>query len=656
MMGMYNKKAVAIICGTGVVMALFFTISIERVNAGSYDGIDLAHAILVNDSWLISSSYSDTDSGGHRQGVVLSSLGILAPTDGSTFALLSTGIAGMIPVTSNGEDPGSERGEWFSGGQYGYPRDEAELTMTLLVPPFMHYLYYDVQFFSSEYPEYVGSQYNDKFTVIVDSPSQGTTTFALDVNSGNFVLDSHYILGTGFDIFARSGDPDNVDYVDTVPRTPGADAGATALVTHGGEFHPVSPEEQITVTFGITDVGDNQFDSAVFIDNLMFSGYAKTDIMARKTAQDLNGEPVECGDIITYSVTLSNIGGVDQPDNPGNEFEDAIPENSTYVPGSATATTGSIVYDPNQDKIIWNGNIPKESSVALTFKAQIDTGLENGHIISNQGTIYWDSDEDGTNDAEELTDNPNIDDGIDMDGDGETNDDDPTNLVVVVFEPPSSVTEDFSDDTAGDQATQSYCGRQWFETSHGVIGSSFKVASGYQQATANSFKTKIRSTGSPQYWNYSLTALNSDIEWWEVWFACGNASEGSDLLLKFVNTDGATIAKIKFGYIHAGTEFPLNWLVKLTYWSPSGGWTQLNTNAPGGYLYNDWYKLKIQRNESNYIDYRLYQSGSLVDYTTDGILDDSFSHLARIEWSNSKLPIVSPMFFWDDHTIGLNQI
>ncbi|NTU74230.1 PEGA domain-containing protein, partial [Candidatus Roizmanbacteria bacterium] len=51
-------------------------------------------------------------------------------------------------------------------------------------------------------------------------------------------------------------------------RTNAADAGATALITHGGEYHPVSPYEEITVTFDIKDIGDNQFDSGVFIDNL----------------------------------------------------------------------------------------------------------------------------------------------------------------------------------------------------------------------------------------------------------------------------------------------------------------------------------------------------------------------------------------------------
>ncbi|MCK4415841.1 MAG: hypothetical protein KAU84_01690, partial [Thermoplasmatales archaeon] len=190
----FNKN-LTIIVGIGVIVSLIFNISLlENVNAGSYDGTDLATAILANQSTLISSSYTDRDNEGHRQGDVLSSLGAILPTEGSTFALFSTGIAGNVPVTTNALNPGDERGTCFKN-KYGQPRDEATLRMTLQVPAYMHYLYYDIQFFTSEYPEYVGSQYNDRVTVTVDSPSKGVTTYTIDVNSGDFILDSHDIPG-----------------------------------------------------------------------------------------------------------------------------------------------------------------------------------------------------------------------------------------------------------------------------------------------------------------------------------------------------------------------------------------------------------------------------------------------------------------------------
>ena len=649
----FNKN-LTIIMGIGIIVSLIFNIFLlENVNAGSYDGTDLATAILANQSTLISSSYTDRDNEGHRQGDVLSSLGTILPTEGSTFALFSTGIAGNVPVTTNALNPGDERGTCFKN-KYGQPRDEATLRMTLQVPAYMHYLYYDIQFFTSEYPEYVGSQYNDRVIVTVDSPSKGVTTYTMDVNSGDFILDSHDIPGTGFNIFATSGDPDLVDWVDTTPRNPGADAGATALV---GREHPVSPNEQINVTINIKDIGDNQFDSAIFIDNLIFSGYAKTEIIARKTAKDLNGGFLECEDVIEYTTTISNIGAANQSDNPGNEFEDVIPDNTTYVTGSLSTTSGLLEYDAGENKITWNGEIPSESSVALTFQVKVNTGLTNGVIISNQGTVFWDSNENGTNDATELTDDPAIDDGIDQDEDGETDDDDPTNMIVSSYEPPSTLTEDFSDDSPGGNATQSYYIYKWFETTEGAEGSNFEVASSYHYSTSRSFKTKIRASSEiSSYWNYFLSQFNSDIVWWEAWFACGNISEESDLFLDFKNTDNNDIAKVKLEYVQEGSDHPSDYVVKL-YYKSSSEWIQLNSDFPGGYLYNGWYKIRIEKYGDNYINYSLYQAGKgLVDSQTGSILALSFSNLARVEWSSTKSPVVCPIFFWDEHRIGLTLI
>ena len=123
-----------------VLLSIIFVIGpSERVEAGSYDGEDLALAILSNASWLIDSSYADTDEYGYRQAIVLSSLGTMSPTDPPTFAFFSTGIAGVDIITTYEDEPGDERGEYFEGGTNGWPRDEATLIMTLRVPMYMHY-------------------------------------------------------------------------------------------------------------------------------------------------------------------------------------------------------------------------------------------------------------------------------------------------------------------------------------------------------------------------------------------------------------------------------------------------------------------------------------------------------------------------------------
>jgi uncharacterized repeat protein (TIGR01451 family) len=582
----------------------------------------------------------------------------MVPTDGETFLFMSTGIAGAVPVTTDGNNPGDERGTWFKNNQ-GNPRDEATLVMELMVPPYMHYLYYDLQFFTTEYPDYVGTRYNDRFTVHVDSPSQGVTTHVMDVNSGDFILNSFDIPGTGFDIFAIDlftgdpTDPSDVDFVTRNPGTPGADAGATALVSRE---HPVTPNEIITVIFNIEDMGDNQFDSAVFIDNLMFSGYAKTDILARKTVNDLNGHLPTPGDLLEYSITISNIGEVDQSNNAGNEFVDVIPENTSYILGSLITTSGEGEYIQAENKIIWNGDIPAESSVSLKFRVAIDMGLSNGALVSNQGTIYWDSDESGSNNAIELTDDPASNDGIDVDGDGETGDDDPTTVFVLLYIPVSELTEDFSDDAPYENATEIYYGYQWFTTTSGTIGNNFEVASAYHYSTPQSFKTKIRAFGSPYYWYYDLTDFNLKIKWWEIWFACGNTSESADMLLKFRDINGNDIGQIKFLYLPEGIDDPSNYILQIYYANSEGIWTQLSSGYSGGYLYNGWYKIRLELNEPGYINYSLYQKTmGRTDYAQN-INTGPYSQLTSVEWSSSTNPVVCPMFFWDEHKIGVIAI
>jgi len=643
----------------GLAIVLLFSLMIftsEHVYAGSYDGEDLALAILKNESTFVSSSYTDNDEIGHRQAIVLSSLGTMVPTHNNTFALFSTGVAGYVPVTTDEENPGDERGTWFRN-KNGHPRDFATLTMTLQVPIYLHYLYYDVQFFTVEYPEYIGGKYNDKLTITVNSPSRGTSEYVFDVNSGYFVLDSHDIPGTGFDIFAQSGNPSEVDLVDTTPRDPGADAGATNLIPIGGVTHPVSPGEQITVTINIEDTGDNMVDTDAFIDNLRFSGYAKTEIITRKEVDDLNGGETECNDTLEYTITISNTGSADQSDNPGNEFEDYIPEDTTYVAGSAYSQYGNISYDSGENKIIWNGDVPAETSRVLEYKVIVNESLPNGYVISNQGTVYWDSNENGTNDATELTDDAHVDDGIDQDGDGETDDDDPTDIIIYAFDYPTYITEDFSDDTPGGNATQLYLTRQWFETQENAVGGScFEVAPSYHFSTAQSFKTKLRQSDGPQYWNYSLSVIEGEMKWWEIWFSGGDTSEEYDLYLDLQNDNGQDIAKIRFDYVDAGSK-PQDWVLELHYYDPVGGWSRLNSFYSGGYLRNNWYKLRIEKNGTSSICYTLTMNDiGVVDNKTGGQLGVSFSDFERVKWSSTTDPdpVVCPMFFWDEHSIGLN--
>jgi len=640
------------------VILAFVAMCPNSVQAGSYDGNDIAVAILSDPSTLISSSYWDRDTAGHRQSMVLSSRGNLIPTDGSTFALFSTGRADLLYATSSGLCPGSERGNWFLGGQYGTPRDEANLELHLRVPQYMHYLYYDVQFFTVEYPDYVGTQYNDQLTITVNSPSKGVSSYIINVNGGDFVLNARdtALLGTGYNLFAQDNAPSGVDWLQSTPNSNGADAGASALI---GREHPVSPGEIITLIIDLKDEGDNQFDSMAFFDNLRFSGYARTQIMARKTVTDLNGNLVECEDLLEYSITVSNIGTANQNNNPGHEFEDSIPANTQYIAGSATASSGTIAYDSGSNKIVWDGSITSQSSIALSYIISVNTGLVNNTKISNQGVFHWDENEDGINDRNELTDDPTVDDGVDQDGDGLTSDDDPTVVYVWSFEAPTILTEDFAgtEDIIGGKAQQSYHGQTWFDTSSQNEESNFEVSPSYHYLTARSFKTKLRSVNGIQYWNYTFATFNRQISTWEVWFTCGNSSEPANLYLNFTTANGNDITKIKVDYVYVpGVPFSSSYQVKMSIKTPTG-WVQLHSDYTNGYLYNAWYNLRIEKNGETAMNYSLSRNGvGVTDQITMQGLGSSFSNLAHVEWRSTLNPVVSPIIFWDEHSVSLISI
>ena len=114
----------------------------------------------------------------------------------------------------------------------------------------------------------------------------------------------------------------------------------------------------------------------------------------------LNG-PLTAGQNGSYTVTLTNSGCGNQGDNPGNEFTDTLPAALTLV--SANASSGTTTAVP--PTVTWNGPIPAGGSVTITINFTVNTGTA-GQTVSNQGSFSFDSNGDGTNDTNGVTDDP----------------------------------------------------------------------------------------------------------------------------------------------------------------------------------------------------------------------------------------------------------
>jgi uncharacterized repeat protein (TIGR01451 family) len=116
--------------------------------------------------------------------------------------------------------------------------------------------------------------------------------------------------------------------------------------------------------------------------------------------------PFVTGGNVTYVVTLTNNGTGAQANNPGNEFTDVLPAQVALV--SATSSSGTAVANSGTNTVTWNGGIaPGGGSVTITITATILPSAA-GSTVSNQGTIAYDSDGNGTNDASAQTDDPTV--------------------------------------------------------------------------------------------------------------------------------------------------------------------------------------------------------------------------------------------------------
>ncbi|MFY9821928.1 MAG: IPTL-CTERM sorting domain-containing protein, partial [Thermoanaerobaculia bacterium] len=110
------------------------------------------------------------------------------------------------------------------------------------------------------------------------------------------------------------------------------------------------------------------------------------------------------GSTVTYTVVLTNSGAGAQGDNPGHEFTDVLPSGLTLV--SAMASSGTAVATVATRTVTWDGSIPAGGSVTIIITATIGSGLAPGTTLTNQGTIAYDADGNGTNEASAMTDDP----------------------------------------------------------------------------------------------------------------------------------------------------------------------------------------------------------------------------------------------------------
>jgi uncharacterized repeat protein (TIGR01451 family) len=185
------------------------------------------------------------------------------------------------------------------------------------------------------------------------------------------------------------------DIGDTVDLPSGASVTYTASCTiSAAATGSIVNTATVTAPVGVTDPnpGDN---SATDTDTLPGATVSGT-----KTVSGT----FTIGGTVIYTVVLSNAGPAAQADNPGDEFTDVLAPELALISASASSGTTAVT-GVGGGTVTWNGAIPAGGSVTLFISATILPAVA-GTTISNQGTLAFDADGNGTNETSAVTDDP----------------------------------------------------------------------------------------------------------------------------------------------------------------------------------------------------------------------------------------------------------
>lgn len=175
------------------------------------------------------------------------------PTTGNDYFVMSTGQAGHLFddfMDDGGFGVGSKRGTGIN--------DATTLRIDLDVPANVNCLIgFDFRFYSDEYPDFVGSRYNDAFIVELDK-STWTVEGQEITAPRNFAFDE-----LGNPITINSAGPWTINKQNASGT---AFNGATSLLR---ATTPVTPGKH-SLFLSIFDMGDSALDSAVLIDSIKF--------------------------------------------------------------------------------------------------------------------------------------------------------------------------------------------------------------------------------------------------------------------------------------------------------------------------------------------------------------------------------------------------
>lgn len=196
------------------------------------------------------------------------------PTEGSSYVVLSSGCADDL-LLPNGE---TDHSCILEGLDTSEEQDLVQLALTLNVPANSSSVSFDWKFYSEEFPEFVGSAFNDAFLV--------------ESGSSNYVLSGANITAPNNVAFDQNNQLISVNTSGFLAMTAGEASGTTydAATPKLTTVAPVAPgATTVTLIFSVFDMGDSIYDTAVLLDNVKFDASPIAAPSTKKTA-DLTGD------------------------------------------------------------------------------------------------------------------------------------------------------------------------------------------------------------------------------------------------------------------------------------------------------------------------------------------------------------------------------
>ncbi|MGB1277201.1 MAG: choice-of-anchor L domain-containing protein, partial [Nannocystaceae bacterium] len=153
--------------------------------------------------------------------------------------------------------------QWALGGS-DFVFDYTQLQLVVQVPPLVDALVFDYAFFTAEYPTRYRDGFNDMFLVWAETESW-TGNVALDYESRPVTASA-----TRFD-YRDSVVPDDCPEPCVAEELHETSMRGHAATNWRSTEIELSPGEEVTLIFGLFDVGDGLTDSAVLLDNVRWN-------------------------------------------------------------------------------------------------------------------------------------------------------------------------------------------------------------------------------------------------------------------------------------------------------------------------------------------------------------------------------------------------